>query len=211
MKRKNKLNLHCAECGQVFESYISDKRKFCSQSCAAKSNNRLKAKTAKRITKKCIYCGQGFTLLASQLKVREKHLGYKVQYCSRACFFSAIKIKPKECEYCGTTYVPQRKTTRYCSIACKSKARIGKARSAFWYENGYRVLSLGDGVGIKEHIKIMQDHIGRKLKANEVVHHRNGIRDDNRLRNLQLLTRGEHSRLHREKEKKAEIKHFGRK
>ena len=29
---------------------------------------------------------------------------------------------------------------------------------------------------IKEHIKIMEEHIGRKLKKNEVVHHKNLIK-----------------------------------
>lgn len=39
---------------------------------------------------------------------------------------------------------------------------------------------------ILEHIKVMSDHLGRPLVAGENVHHVNGVRDDNRLENLEL-------------------------
>lgn len=50
---------------------------------------------------------------------------------------------------------------------------------------------------ILEHILIMECNIGRHLRKNEVVHHKNKIKTDNRIKNLQLMTRSEHMKLHR--------------
>ena len=49
---------------------------------------------------------------------------------------------------------------------------------------------------IPEHHYVMEQSIGRYINKGEVVHHKNHIRDDNRIENLELMTFKEHASLH---------------
>lgn len=62
---------------------------------------------------------------------------------------------------------------------------------------------------IMQHRFIMEQHIGRYLEKNEVVHHINHKRDDNRIENLQLMTFEEHASLHMKErhERRRALKH----
>lgn len=53
-------------------------------------------------------------------------------------------------------------------------------------KDGYRRVG-----AIPEHRIVMAQQLGRPLERWEVVHHRNGVRNDNRLENLELWIKGQ--------------------
>lgn len=107
----------------------------------------------------------------------------------------------------------RRKTKRYyCSAKCKNEIQsLGGENSGTWKggrrsypsQGGYVMLRIGPNKRMFEHRYVMQKHIGRKLKAKEVVHHLNMVPYDNRIENLVLCTSsGQHTAKYHPQKKK---------
>ena len=61
----------------------------------------------------------------------------------------------------------------------------------------YKRLKLKDGSTRDEHRLFVEANLGRRLSRNEVVHHKNENKRDNRLENLEVMTLSEHAKTHR--------------
>jgi hypothetical protein len=114
-------------------------------------------------------------------------------YCSDECFRGKFV-----CEWCGSEFLGttakslDKNLNRFCSRRCHYawRGRDKKSRA-----DGYVLINAGRGYPnarpdgrMLEHRYVMQEHLGRPLKPNENVHHRNGDREDNRIANLELWT-----------------------
>lgn len=62
--------------------------------------------------------------------------------------------------------------------------------------SGYMLVPHGNKKYYAEHRAKMEILTGRELTPNEVVHHINGDTFDNRISNLEIMTRAEHASLH---------------
>ena len=88
-----------------------------------------------------------------------------------------------------------RKGATYCHLHYERLRRTGevgpveplRVKGVVNYTlKGYRRIHTGDGRRVMEHVHVMEQHLGRRLEPHENIHHRNGLRDDNRLENLEL-------------------------
>lgn len=61
--------------------------------------------------------------------------------------------------------------------------------------HGYIVYVINGSIVQRSHF-LMESHLGRKLESDEAIHHINGIKTDDRIENLQILTRRGHSAFH---------------
>lgn len=174
----------CSICRSSFTT-LKPNRRYCSERC------RRKAQKSKKGV--CPQCGMPFLSWN------------KGTFCSPKCRGLASRILTDiPCTFCGQLV----SRARLASAAFLRSKRVfcsHDCRRAFWNQRGTRDLHgyvhifkpehpSADKTGrVPQHRLVMEEVLGRFLLSTEVVHHKNGVRDDNRPENLELMTRSLHA------------------
>lgn len=163
-----------------------------------------------RVTKPCSLCGGLVTIPATEVR--------EFNYCNRACYqghrpFRTYKKRSdtgrrlaprvvRSCPHCGADVevlasMAKRRERSFCSrghrdawlvanamISGRKPYPLGATKHT---KQGY-VMEKTEQGWVMQHRVVMESVIGRKLAREENVHHVNGIKDDNRVENLELWT-----------------------
>jgi hypothetical protein len=68
----------------------------------------------------------------------------------------------------------------------------------FYVSEGYYVYTPSGKTEdrVYHHRYVMEQHLGRELRSDEIVHHKDGDKLNNDISNLEIMTRAEHARHH---------------
>lgn len=108
-------------------------------------------------------------------------------------------IQPWPCPICGEMVNPYYGDPKRRSMRKGKNWKGGKKRTEQGYiyvlaspDHPIRGRKNGRRRYITEHRLMMERHLGRHLNDWEKVHHKNAVKDDNRIENLELVTRKVH-------------------
>ena len=155
----------------------------------------IKTTRSYRYDMECIVCGK-----IRQISKHSYDNGYG-KYCSKKCYHFDAKTRPdlvkkrfrweKGCTPWNKNLTKE--TDERVRKAGENKKGVNHPRykEKIKARGGYLKI-LHNGKRMFEHRYVMEKHLKRKLESREEVHHKNGIKDNNRLENLELVIKEKH-------------------
>lgn len=189
----NRIKKQCECCGIEFSiPKCRDWREHsCSSSCKRLVREQRSRESAAYRSRSCLECGTRFVPRMAQIRNGDG------RYCSNRCGVAQViklnrspEVRAKTGELTRKAHAEGR--FRYLRGEDNPNWKGGR-----WMADGYVWIRV-DGKPVAEHRHVVEMSIGRPLRSDEIVHHINHIRTDNRLENLQIMSRAEHIKEHHE-------------
>jgi hypothetical protein len=162
----NKIKFKCDYCGKEIERQLSSYNLYNKHYCCGFCRGEAQKKRTNYL---CTYCGKSFSLPLNKLKTKKYH------FCQKTCYIKWLSEN---------------------SIAHKNPSwKGGRVKTNEGYIRIYMPNHPESNKQyVLEHRLIMEQKLGRYLTKDELVHHLNGIKDDNRPENLVVTFKPAHEK-----------------
>jgi hypothetical protein len=193
--------VNCDYCGKEYQkSFYKSKAYLKHNYCCKKCSDFARIK---RVIINCIECKKSFETTPYKATFK--------QYCSHKCHINSRKGKSRSPEICNKISLG-RKGIKFSeqhikNLSISHKGKCGtqhpKWKGGSINIGGYIYLNRMNcnsrktsEMYIKRARYVMEQHIGRCLNSNEIIHHINKNTLDDRIENLAVLSRSEHAKIH---------------